>query len=97
MIEVRIDKLPGGDASRRRPLARVCLTNTGQGVGDVRIYSVRIEGEVRDPSAGVPRGSEVRTFRGAGEDVVALVHRALGQILEQRDSRGSSPGSHSGE
>lgn len=92
MIEVRIDKLPGGDAARREPLARLCLTNTGEGAGAVRIYRVRVEPVGSDAAADLGAPREIRTFRDAGEDVVVLVHRVLGQVLEQRESRGSAPG-----
>ena len=42
MLEIIINKLPGGDASRTQPLARITLTNTGAGTGGVRIYDARI-------------------------------------------------------
>jgi len=37
MIEIQINRLPGGDASRRATMARITLTNTGEGMGGVKV------------------------------------------------------------
>jgi len=80
MLEVTIDKLPGGDASRRQCLARITLTNTGEGAGGVKTYEVRVTHVATD------RGSELattrcKTYRGEDEGVLRLLHRALGRML----------------
>ena len=37
MIEIQINRLPGGDASRRATMARITLANTGEGMGGVKV------------------------------------------------------------
>ncbi len=80
MLEVTIDKLPGGDATRRQCLARITITNTGQGTGGVKTYEVRVTHVAPD------RGTELaattcRTYREEDEGVFRLLHRALEKIL----------------
>lgn len=84
MLEITIDKLPGGDSGRRQCLARVTLTNTGQGTGGVKTYDVRITHSVGQDRAGLPTDS-CRTFGNDHEDVIRLVHRALGRLLGPTD------------
>jgi propanediol dehydratase small subunit len=84
MLEITIDKLPGGDANRRKCLARITLTNTGQGAGGVKTYDVRIthaDERVRPDLA----TDSCRTYRDDHEDVLRLAHRALGRLLGQPD------------
>jgi hypothetical protein len=83
MLEVNIDKLPGGDAARRQCLARITLTNTGQGAGGVKTYEVRVTHIATD------RGTELaattcKTYREEDEGVLRLLHRALGRMLGDR-------------
>lgn len=76
MIEIQINRLPGGDASRRTTMARITLTNTGEGLGGVKVYDVRLaEGDasVRDEV----NSTEGRTHREVDEGVLLLVQRAL--------------------
>jgi hypothetical protein len=80
MFEVTIDKLPGGDASRRTCLARITLTNTGEGGDGARTYAVRITHAEERARAGVSADS-CRTYRERDEQVLRLVHRALGRLL----------------
>lgn len=80
MLEVTIDKLPGGNAARRQCLARITLTNTGQGAGGVTTYEVRVTHVATD------RGTELaattcRTYRETDEGVLRLLHRAIGKML----------------
>lgn len=90
MLEVTIDKLPGGDAARRKRLVRLRLVNTGGGVGGVRLSEVRVTGAA--PGEGVDRvGPSWQTFREEAEGVLRLVHRALGRIVG-----GADPGDGSG-
>lgn len=80
MLEVTLDKLPGGDANRRQCLARVTLTNTGQGVGGVKTYEVRVTHVAADRSAELAT-TTCRTYRDEDEGVLRLLHRALGKML----------------
>lgn len=85
MLEVTLDKLPGGDASRRQCLARIKLTNTGHGAGGVKTYEVRVTHVAPD------RGTELaatmcKTYREEDEGVLRLLHRALGKMLGDRDA-----------
>jgi hypothetical protein len=83
MLEFTLDKLPGGDATRRQSLARITLTNTGQGAGGVKTYEVRVTHLATD------RATELtvhacRTYRDDHEGALRLVHRALGRLLGER-------------
>jgi|GEM_PF-2602612 len=86
MIEIQINRLPGGDASRRSMMARITLTNTGEGVGEVKVYEVRLA----DADARV-RGEVVlaqgRTHRDADEGVLELVSRALLLLARSTNNR----------
>ena len=80
MLEVTIDKLPGGDAAGRQCFVRLTLANTGQGAAGVKTYEVR----VTHIAAG--RGTEIaattcRTYREENEGVNRLLHRAVGRML----------------
>lgn len=86
MIEVAIDKLPGGDRSRRQNLARIEITNTGLGTGGVKLYDACITHVAND------RGSELaamscRTYRETDEGVLRVIHRALGKMLGLPDAQ----------
>ncbi len=80
MLELTIDKLPGGDATRRSTLVRISLTNTGQGTGGVKVYEVRVTHLEAD---GEPElaANACRTYREHGDGVLRLIHRALGRML----------------
>lgn len=80
MLEVTIDKLPGGDASRRTCLARITLTNTGEGGDGARTYAVRLTHADERVRAEVAADS-CRTYRDRDEQVLRLVHRALGRMI----------------
>jgi hypothetical protein len=80
MLEVTLDKLPGGDTSRRQCLARITLTNTGQNAGGVKTYEVRVVHIAADRGAELATAA-CRTFRDADEGVLRLLHRALGRLL----------------
>lgn len=83
MLELTIDRLPGGDAARRQTLVRITLTNTGEGVGDVKVYRVQVvHGD--DLSRRDLKMAECRTHRGLDESVLQLAHRALGKLLNDR-------------
>ncbi len=90
MLEVTIDKLPGGDAARQKRLVRITLVNTGEGVGGVRTYEVRVTEAAL--GEGVDQvGPSWQTFREEAEGVLRLVHRALGRLVG-----GADPGDGSG-
>ncbi len=80
MLEVTIDKLPGGDIARRQCLARLTLANTGQGGAGVKTYEVRVmhiaAGRETELAA-----TTCRTYREENEGVIRLVHRAVGRML----------------
>jgi len=80
MLEITIDKLPGGDSGRRQCLARITLTNTGQGAGGVKTYAVRLTHADERVRAEVAADS-CRTYRDRDEQVLRLVHRALGRMI----------------
>ena len=42
MIKSQINRLRGGDVSRRSTMARIKLENNGKGVGGVKVYEVRL-------------------------------------------------------
>jgi hypothetical protein len=76
MIEIQINRLPGGDASRRTPMARITLTNSGEGLGGVKVYDVRlVEADERVP--GEVGSAAGRTHRDENEGVLRLVSRAM--------------------
>jgi len=83
MLELTIDKLPGGDETRRQRLVRITLTNTGEGLGEVKVYRVQVE-EADERTRAVLTREQVRTHRGVEESVLRLAHRALGTLLEER-------------
>lgn len=80
MLEVTIDKLPGGDASRRTCLARITLTHTGDGGDGARTYAVRLTHTDERVRAEVSADS-CRTYRERDEQVLRLVYRALGRMI----------------
>lgn len=76
MFEIQINRLPGGDESRRNTIARVTLTNTGEGLGGVKVYEVRLaEADARARAEVVQTSG--RTHRETNEGVLRLVQRAL--------------------
>ncbi len=83
MFEITVDKLPGGDLSRRRCVARVTITKNEGGVGGragVRVYDVRLEMDEPERAGDVVR-RRCSTYREQDESVLRLVHRALGRLL----------------
>ena len=79
MIEIQINRLPGGDASRRSTMARITLTNTGEGLGGVKIYEIRMA-EADERVREELRCKEARTHREVDEGVIALVRRSLDRL-----------------
>jgi len=79
MIEIQINRLPGGDASRRTTMARITLTNTGEGLGGVKVYEVRLA-EADERVHEEMRSTEARTHREVGDGVIALVRRGLDRL-----------------
>ena len=84
MIEVQINRLPGGDATRRSTMARITLTNTGEGLGDVKIYEVKLA-EAQDRIRGEATCTHTRTHRDAEEGILRLVQRALERLTDSDD------------
>lgn len=85
MLEVTLDKLPGGDVARRRCLVRITLTNTGQGAGSVKVYDIRVTHAEPDRGAELS-ATTCRVYRDDGEGVLRLLHRALGRLLGDSDA-----------
>lgn len=90
MLELLINKLPGGDASRTKPLARIQLTNTGDGLGAVKVYSVEVTHADASLESFIPK-EPMRTHRFEDEDVLVLVHRVLNEMLARREHIAKSP------
>jgi hypothetical protein len=84
MMELTLDRLPGGDASRRRTIARITLTNTGEGVGDVKVYAVKVA-QADEVASAETRRVECRTHRETDEGALRLAYRALGKLLGEHD------------
>lgn len=84
MMELTLEKLPGGDASRRRTIARITLTNTGEGVGGVKVYAVKVA-QVDEVASTETRCVECRTHRETDEGALRLAYRALGKLLGEHD------------
>jgi len=80
MIEIQINRLPGGDASRRATMARITLTNTGEGLGGVKVYDVRMA-EADERVRGEVTLTEGRTHRDGDQGVLRLVSRAILLLL----------------
>jgi len=76
MIEIQINRLPGGDASRRATMARITLTNTGEGLGGVKVYDVRMA-EADERVRVEVTLTEGRTHRDGDQGVLRLVSRAI--------------------
>lgn len=74
-----MNRLPGGDASSRTMIARIALTNTGEGLGGVKIYDIQIA-EADDRVREELRCKAARTHREVGEGVIALVGRSLDRL-----------------
>jgi hypothetical protein len=83
MIEIQISRLPGGDATRRATVARITLTNTGEGVAGVKVYDVRLA-EADDRTRAEVGAVSGRTHREAQEGVLRLVQRAVERLLGER-------------
>jgi len=57
-------------------MARITLTNTGEGMGGVKVYDFR-PAEADEGVRGEVLSIEGRTYREVGEGVLELVNRAL--------------------
>lgn len=101
MLEITIDKLPGGDATRRRCRARIVLVNTGQGVGGVggaggvgasgvSVYDARVE-HAEDGVREELAVTACKTYRDENEQTLRLVHRALGRLLGEEGGSAMAP------
>ncbi|MBX7132542.1 MAG: hypothetical protein K1X67_07680 [Fimbriimonadaceae bacterium] len=90
MIEIQINRLPGGDASRRTTMARITLTNTGEGLGGVKVYDIRMA-EVDERVRGEVISTEGRTHREIEDGILGLVQRALGRLTEPPRRGSQSP------
>lgn len=84
MLEIIINKLPGGDASRTQHLARITLTNTGAKIGEVRVYDARIT-HADDQVRGELATDSCSVYREENEQVLRLAHRALARLLGEPD------------
>jgi hypothetical protein len=84
MMELTLDRLPGGDSSRRRTIARITLTNTGEEVGGVKVYAVKVA-QADEVASTETRCVECRTHREADEGALRLAYRALGKLLGEHD------------
>lgn len=80
MFEIRIDRLPGGDATRRSTVLRVLVRNSAEGVGPVRLYDVEVA-EADNAATREIRRSVGRTHRDGDDGSIRLAHRALGLLL----------------
>jgi hypothetical protein len=81
MIEIQINRLPGGDATRRSTMARITLTNTGEGFGGVKIYEVKLA-EAQEKVRGEVAVTQARTHREVDDGVLRLVQRALERLCD---------------
>ena len=81
MIEIQINRLPGGDTSRRSTMALVTLTNTGEGVGGVKVYAVKLA-EADERARAEVTSTEGRTHREVDEGILRLIQRALSRLTE---------------
>lgn len=86
MIEIQINRLPGGDETRRNTMARITLTNTGEGLGGVKVYEVRLE-EADERARAEVALTEGRTHRDVHEGIFCLVQRALSQLAPSARSK----------
>ena len=80
LMQFTLERLAGGDIAQRRTLARITLTNTGDGVAGVRIYSVRLA-EADAAAAAEVEAPQCLTYREADEGALRLAYRALGRLL----------------
>lgn len=80
MIEIQINRLPGGDETRRTTVARITLTNTGEGLGGVKIYDVKLA-EADERVHGEVTVREGRTHRELDEGLLTLVQRAVERLI----------------
>ena len=83
MLELTLDKVPGGDTARRHTLVRISLSNTGEGLGDVKVYAVELA-EVDERGRVEVVKDTFRTHRSADEGALRLAYRALGIVLGER-------------
>lgn len=90
MIEIQINRLPGGDASRRSMMARITLSNTGEGLAGVKVYDVKLV-EADERVRGEASSTQGRTHREVDEGVLRLVQRALGRLCELPQNGSSAP------
>jgi len=84
MMELTLDRLPGGDSTRRRTIIRVTLTNTGEGVGGVKVYAVKVA-QADEGATTEARCMDCRTHRETDEGALRLAYRALGKLLGEQD------------
>lgn len=84
MMELTLDRLPGGDSSRRRTIARITLTNTGEGIGGIKVYAVKVA-QADEAAATEIRCADCRTHRETDEGALLLAYRALGKLLAEHD------------
>ncbi len=90
MIEIQINRLPGGDDARRATMARITLTNSGEGVGGVKVYDVRLV-ESDDRTRAEVTAEAGRTHREVDEGVLRLVQRALQRLIDPQQPARSEP------
>jgi len=79
MIEIQINRLPGGDASRRSTMAIVTLTNTGEGLSGVKVYDIKLT-EADERVRGEAIATHARTHREVDDGILRLVERALSRL-----------------
>jgi len=84
MMEFTLDRLPGGDSTRRRTIARITLTNTGEGVGGIKVYAVEVA-QADEGATTEVRHVDCRTHRETDEGALRLAYRALGKLLGEQD------------
>jgi len=84
MMELTLDRLPGGDSTRRRTIIRITLTNTGEGVGGVKVYAVKVA-QADEVATTEARCMDCRTHRETDEGALGLAYRALGKLLGEQD------------
>lgn len=81
MIEIQINRLPGGDATRGTKMARITVTNTGEGVGGVKVYAVKLA-DADERIRGEVASTECRTHREIDEGILELVQKAVKRLTE---------------
>lgn len=72
--------------SRRTTMARITLTNTGEGLGGVKVYDIRLAEADARARAEVSL-TDARTHREIDEGVLCLVQRALSLLAPSASSK----------